>query len=85
MLVELSAEDIGRLTEALDSHVYWQLSPAERRRDGYVMDPLTDEEKACQALETRLSGLLPKQEPLFTPVQVMRGQTALDTDPEEAG
>ena len=37
--MELSKEDLERLAEAVDSHIYWQLSDELYRRDGYVMEP----------------------------------------------
>jgi hypothetical protein len=33
--ISLTREKIELLLEALDSHVYWQLTPPEHRRDGF--------------------------------------------------
>lgn len=48
--LKVSGEDADLLVDALDSHKYWQLSPEERRDGGEVMEPLTDEERACETL-----------------------------------
>jgi hypothetical protein len=58
----LADEDLELLAEALDSHLYWQLSPEDRRDSGYVQEPYTDEERACIALEGRVRALTPNQE-----------------------
>jgi hypothetical protein len=64
MQITLSREDFQLLCEALDSHVYWQLSEPEFRHSGYVRDPGSEDEDAAaeivaaQALEARLSALL---------------------------
>lgn len=57
-----SPGDLALIAEALDSHVYWQLSPGDRRDSGFVLEPHTDEEKACMALEERVRKLIPTQE-----------------------
>lgn len=50
----VTREDAGRIAEALDSHVYWQLSDEHRRDSGYVLEPYTEEEQACMELENRV-------------------------------
>jgi hypothetical protein len=37
--MELPKEDCERLAEAIDSHIYWQLSDEYYRHDGYVWEP----------------------------------------------
>ena len=41
--MELSKEDCERLAEAIDSHIYWQLSDELYRHDGYVLEPGSDD------------------------------------------
>lgn len=43
MLVELSEGELELVVEALDSHVYWQLSDEHYRDSGYVDDPGSDD------------------------------------------
>lgn len=50
--------ELALLTEALDSHMYWQLAPPERRDSGYVMEPLTDEERECETLADKINTIL---------------------------
>jgi hypothetical protein len=54
MQVDLTPEEIDLLIEALDSHQYWQLSEPSQRSSGYVMEPLTEEERACDELAAKL-------------------------------
>ena len=42
IVVELTVSEIGLLTEALDSHEYWQLSDPLWRNSGYVILPGED-------------------------------------------
>lgn len=37
--IALDAHEIDLLIDALDSHVYWELSDREFRSSGYVLDP----------------------------------------------
>jgi len=59
-IVELTEAEIVLLTDALDSHRYWQLSDDHYRRDGFVMEPGSDDDekaeeiKDCDALEAKL-------------------------------
>jgi len=39
LTVRLSADDIGLLIEALDSHEYWQLGDSLPRKNGFVFVP----------------------------------------------
>jgi len=58
--VSLTKDELELIVEALDSHTYWQLSEEMYRRDGYVMEPGSDdpevaaEIKAAEELQTRL-------------------------------
>ena len=60
MLLELSSEDLDRIIEALDSHVYWQLSDQHYRSNADVLDPGADdptqaaEIEACRELSEKL-------------------------------
>lgn len=58
MKVELTRDELELAADALDSHKYWQLSDESRRDSGYVCEPLTDEERACETLEDKLRALL---------------------------
>jgi len=40
--VSLSSENLELIREALDSHIYWQLSDEHYRSDGYVQSPGSD-------------------------------------------
>jgi hypothetical protein len=58
--VLLSTYEIGLLQEALDSHMYWQLSSEGNRDSGYVIDIDSEDEETREALREaeRLSGAL---------------------------
>lgn len=45
VFLRVSSGDLHVLEEALDSHVYWQLSDLNYRRDGYVFPPGSDDPK----------------------------------------
>lgn len=48
-IVSLTADESHLVSEAIDSHVYWQLSEDHYRRDGFVMEPGSDDpEKAAE-------------------------------------
>jgi len=52
--VELTEEELKLLDEALDSHIYWQLSDPEYRNDGEVRDPgSNDPDFAVAIIEAR--------------------------------
>jgi hypothetical protein len=61
-LYALTDEEVGLLREALDSHIYWQLSDEHYRDSGFVSDPGSDEpDKAAEiaaanALDRKLAG-----------------------------
>jgi hypothetical protein len=46
----IDAAEAHILTEALDSHIYWQLSDELYRRDGYVDDPGSDDPDNAAAI-----------------------------------
>lgn len=58
--VDLTNEELELLAEALDSHVYWQLSDDHYRSSGYVMEPGSDDPESaeqivqCELLADRL-------------------------------
>ncbi len=58
--IELTGFELELLADALDSHRYWQLAERRYRRDGYVIEPGSDdgetaeEIRACAELEERL-------------------------------
>jgi len=59
-----TADELKVILEALDSHVYWQLSDEKYRSDGFVEDPGSDDpEQAAliveaNALHGRIEGIL---------------------------
>lgn len=59
----LSEKDLDLLVEALDSHVYWQLSDQHYRNNADVVDPGSDDPEqaaqieACVELSDRLRAL----------------------------
>jgi hypothetical protein len=61
-LGELTDAEVALLREALDSHIYWQLSDEHYRDSGFVSDPGSDEpDKAAEiaaanALDRKLAG-----------------------------
>ena len=63
MQFEVSPEDLDRIIEALDSHVYWQLSDQHYRSNADVLDPGSDdpeqrsEIEACRQLAEKLNGV----------------------------
>jgi hypothetical protein len=42
-LISLTSDQVSMLREAIDSHIYWQLSEPIYRRNGDVADPGSDE------------------------------------------
>ena len=61
MHIDLSPEDLDRIIEALDSHVYWQLSDQHYRSNADVLEPGSDdpeqaaEIEACRELADKLN------------------------------
>lgn len=62
-VVDLTSVELTLLCEALDSHVYWQLSDCHYRNDGYVREPGSDDAeaaatiRAATALEEKLRAI----------------------------
>ena len=56
-MVDLTKGEIELIIEALDSHVYWQLSDTVYRREGYVREPgAEDPQRAAEIVRAeRLS------------------------------
>jgi hypothetical protein len=52
--LRLTEEERDLVVEALDSHVYWQMSEPHRRNDGFVFD-MTPEELAVEELGERIA------------------------------
>ena len=63
----LSRKDLDLLVEALDSHVYWQLSDQHYRSNADIIQPGSDdpeqaaEIEACVELSDRLRALCAKE------------------------
>jgi hypothetical protein len=63
LAVVLTAEELTLLCEALDSHVYWQLSDGHYRNNGYVREPSSADAvaaaaiRAANALEEKLRAI----------------------------
>ena len=63
MQLPLSQKDLDLLVEALDSHVYWQLSDQHYRNNADVLEPGSDDPEqaaeiaACVELSDRLRAL----------------------------
>lgn len=54
----ITLDDVALLREALDSHVYWQLSEPEHRNSGYVLEEgETPEIREAYELESKLAAL----------------------------
>jgi hypothetical protein len=49
-ILPLDTDDLRLLIDALDSHVYWQLSDREYRRDGLVHPPGADDPKTAELI-----------------------------------
>ncbi|HTF88356.1 MAG TPA: hypothetical protein VK843_08100 [Planctomycetota bacterium] len=51
--LRLTQRELALITEALDSHIYWQLSDEHYRSDGYVHEPGSDDaDNAEQIVDT---------------------------------
>lgn len=63
--MRIAQQELVLIREAIDSHVYWQLSDEHYRHDGYVREPGSDdvdkagEIAAAWALLRRLESALP--------------------------
>lgn len=51
IMVPLTRKEVEILDEALDSHIYWQLSDSHYRNNGYVNDPGSDDEENVKKIE----------------------------------
>jgi hypothetical protein len=47
----LSGANLDLLIEALDSHIYWQLSDERYRNNGYVYDPGSDDDESAAEIK----------------------------------
>lgn len=48
--ITLTDDQIAMLQDAIDSHVYWQLSDEQHRSDGAVIQPGSDDEETAAAI-----------------------------------
>ena len=60
--VQITLRHLALVCEALDSHVYWQLSDEHYRRDGYVNEPGSDDEDNAEEIAEAVA-LLRRLEP----------------------
>jgi hypothetical protein len=64
IVLQLTPDELALICEALDSHIFWQLSDPQYRDDGNVRSPGSDViEKATLIAEA--SALLSRLEPLL--------------------
>lgn len=62
LLDDLKLEDLKLISEALDSHLYWQVNEDHSRRNsGYIMPPYTPEEQEVIDLQERVDALIRAQ------------------------
>lgn len=61
--VQLTPQELALICEALDSHTYWQLSDEHYRRNGYVLDPGSDDSDNVEKIE-EAGALLRRLEPV---------------------
>lgn len=58
--LHLTQQEIDLICEALDSHMYWQLSESQYRSSGFVLEPGSDDQEAqreiaaCEELLAKL-------------------------------
>jgi hypothetical protein len=50
-LISLTSDQVSMLREAIDSHIYWQLSEPIYRRNGDVADPGSDDPDAATEIQ----------------------------------
>ena len=68
MNVALNKREIELLTQALDSHEYWQLSDERYRWSGFVLEPGSDDRRVAreiretEALSAKLGALIGKKD-----------------------
>ena len=62
IVLQLTPDELALVCEALDSHIFWQLSDPEYRNDGYVRSPGSDDpQKSSEIAEAE--SLLGRLEP----------------------
>lgn len=72
MQFELSPQELERILDALDSHVYWQLSDQHYRSNADVLEPGSDEPEqaagigACRELADKLQAPRASDRPAST-------------------
>jgi uncharacterized protein YodC (DUF2158 family) len=58
-MLRVTPDELSLLEAALDSHLYWQLTPEELRKDGHATDPGNDPDyPAAEQLRARLADSL---------------------------
>jgi hypothetical protein len=62
VVFELTPAQVELCAEALDSHVYWQLSDEVRRDSGFVHEPYSEEEQEALDLEQFLRDAVNKRD-----------------------
>lgn len=50
MTAPLTDDDLARLREAIDSHVYWQLADEHYRSNGEVLEPGSDDPETAATI-----------------------------------
>lgn len=56
---DLTTAELETIREALDSHLYWQINEDHSRRNsGHIMEPLTDAERAVEALQDKVQSII---------------------------
>lgn len=72
--------ELETVAEALDSHLYWQISPEDRRDSGYVQEPMTEEERAIERLEDRVRAMAANAEAVTGWIAQARARLVDDSD-----
>jgi hypothetical protein len=72
--LHLDPQELALICDALDSHIYWQLSDDHYRRDGHVREPGSDD--ADQAAELQRTEALLRR--LQTVVGITPGSEQVD-------
>jgi hypothetical protein len=63
IVLRLRRDEVELLCEAIDSHIYWQLSDKHYRNDGFVLDPGADDPDNAAAI-VAADALLAKLQPI---------------------
>lgn len=58
MKIDLTDAELEILTEALDSHAYWQLSDENYRNDGFLIEPGSDDPEVVAQIRAALKLLV---------------------------